>query len=220
MLQDLDRTIEKLIITEGKLNRDEIEVSFDQPTGDWSSRLSRPTINCWCFDLRENMKYRSMERQVSKDNHTGQVRFPPRRYDVTYLVTAWARKTEDEHQLLWRALGALRRVPILSPERGEGTVRYHTKDIPLLVATFPEGNPINFIDLWSVLGNEMRLGFSVTATVELDLEFGFDAPLILEAFVRVGQSDAPADRKLSALDVELILKADKPEDENSKEGGT
>ena len=28
---------------------------------EWSARLSRPTLNCWAYDVRENIKLRNFE---------------------------------------------------------------------------------------------------------------------------------------------------------------
>ncbi len=190
MLHDLDKTLENLIIKEGNLPKGEIDVSFEQPTGEWSSRLSRPTLNCWCYDLRENFKLRTMNRQVDRNDRTMKSSFPPRRIDLSYLVTAWARKIEDEHQLLWRALAALKRFPELKPADCEGGLRYQTRNIPMTVATVVDALP-NVVDLWSVLDNQMRLGFFLTATVELDTEIGFESPLVLESIIRVGQNIQP-----------------------------
>jgi hypothetical protein len=214
MLHDFDKTLENLLINEGKINKRDIDISFEQPTGEWSSQLRRPTLSCWCFDLRENLKLRSMERRVTSNQNMGQVNFPARRIDLTYLVTAWARKVEDEHQLLWRALGTLKRLHKLEPHECEGALRYQQNDIQLFVADMSKPHT-NLIDLWSVLDNQMRLGFTLQATVELDTDIGFEAPLVLEASIRVGQAETPADHALSALDVELEHRAD--EQNNNKD---
>lgn len=216
MIHDLDKTLENILIEEGKLNKKEIDISFDTPTGEWSARLNRPTLNLWCFDLRENLKLRGMERSVTRNNNRGQTSFPPRRIDLSYLVTAWARKIEDEHQLLWRALAALKRVPRLSPRDCEGGLRYQQQDIPLNVADMSY-NAANIVDLWSMLENKMHLGFLVVTTLELDTEIGFEGPLVLDATVRVGQSEEPSEESLSALDVELRHKASDKQEKNHKE---
>jgi hypothetical protein len=187
MLHDLDKTLEKLIMKEGNIPSGEIDVTFDQPTGEWSSRLSRPTLNCWCFDMRENLKLRSVDRNVERMNgNLARTTFAPRRIDLTYLVTAWTRKAEDEHQLLWRALVALKRYSSLDPKNCEGDLRYQTIAIPLTVADMTNAS-VNLVDLWSVLENQMRLGFVVTATVELDTQAAFETPLVLEATMRIGE---------------------------------
>ncbi len=220
MLHDLDKTFENILIAEGKLNPNEIDISFEQPTREWSSRLSRPTLDCWCFDLRENLKLRNMEMRVAPNGNRGRTNLPPRRFDLTYLATAWARKIEDEHQLLWRALGTLKRYTALDPEQCEGALRYQTHEIPLLVGDM-SNNPVNLVDLWSVLDNEMRLGFIMTATVELDTEMGFEGPLVLEATIRVGQSEDPTEWELSHPSSELKIKPksrDRSGEQEGKEG--
>jgi hypothetical protein len=37
----------------------------------------------------------------------------------------------------------------------------------------------------------------------LDTEIGFEAPLVLEATIKVGQAEEPLDEEITALDVEL-----------------
>jgi hypothetical protein len=205
MIHDFDKTLEKMLIEHGKLSKNEVDISFELPNADWSSRLSRPTINCWCYDLRENVKLRNMEMNVNKRDRYAQLRLAPLRYSLTYLVTAWARRIEDEHQLLWRALGALARFTVLSPEQCEGTVREQPYDIPIMVGQVGETTG-NIIDLWSVLESEMRLAFTVVVTLALDLERGFDAPLVFETRIGVGQSERPLDEEMTALDGYIVKK--------------
>jgi hypothetical protein len=210
MIQDLDKTLEKIFYDKGRFSRNDIDVSFDQPNGDWSARLARPTLNVWAFDLRENAKLRNMTLGTERENGMGTRRRMSIRYDITYLVTAWARKVEDEHQLLWRGLGALVQVPILKRDECEGLLREQPYDLPILVGTIGERLP-NTSDLWSVLNNQMRLGFTFIVTMAIDPQMSFEAPLVLERTARVGQSELPASRKLDATDVEMVYRG-RPED--------
>jgi Pvc16 N-terminal domain len=205
MLADFDKTLEKLLITEGNLNRSEIDIAFDPPTGEWSSRLNRPTLNCWCFDLRENIKLRIPDRTVANNGNAARIGMPIKRMDLSYLVTAWARKMEDEHQLLWRGLGALKRFSALEPDQCEGALQYQEHNVPLAVADMSLIQT-NLVDLWSVLENQMRLGFVLVATVELDIRFGFDVPLVLEGTIRVGEADRPEKRTLTGRPEEIKIK--------------
>ncbi|MAS35147.1 MAG: hypothetical protein CL610_14140 [Anaerolineaceae bacterium] len=192
MLHDLDRTIEKVLRERGKLKENEIDISFEQPTSEWSATLSRPTINCWGFDLRENVKLRSMEMQVNRDRKKNEahMRMVPMRVDVTYLITAWARKAEDEHQLLWRALAAMSHYLALEQSMCEGGLKEQPFPIPLLVAQITEA-ATNMTDLWSVVDNDMKMGFTCVATLALDRDRVLEAPLVLEGRLRIGQSHDP-----------------------------
>src|SRR5690606_33527724 len=114
MLDDLDKTLESVLRSRGSIGED-IEIAFDQPNREWASRLSRPTLNIFAFDIRENPKMRHVEREVSRHATSATFSIPPRRIDVAYVVTAWTRKIEDEHRLLWRALATMKRVSYLNP---------------------------------------------------------------------------------------------------------
>ncbi len=211
MLQDFDKTLEKLLTQQGNLSSGDIEISFEQPTREWSGRLNRPTLNCFCFDLRENLKLRNMEMNTTVNGNIARRSFPARRMDLSYLVTAWARKIEDEHQLLWRGLSILKRYTQLTPDDCEGALRHQNYPIPFLVADM-SSSTISMVDLWSVMDNQMRLGFIVLATVELNTQTGFESPLVLEAFVRVGEANRPSTRKFSRQPEEIHItpKSDEP----------
>jgi len=101
----------------GGVSKKDIDVAFDQPTGEWAATLNRPTLNLFCFDLRENLKLRrpGLEREIV-DGQRARMHTRNSRMDLSYLVTAWARKVEDEHQLLWRALGTFKKIPVIMPE--------------------------------------------------------------------------------------------------------
>lgn len=216
MLHDFDKTLENLLIREGKINKNEIDIAFDTPNGEWSASLNRPTISLWAFDLRENVKLRSMQMRTEAANGRGFRNFPERRMNITYLVTAWARKVEDEHQLIWRALSVFKRHPNLLPSQGEGAVRYQTREIPLTTADMTEAE-VNITDLWSVLDNQMKLGFLLTATLELDLSLSLESPLVLEGRFTVGHSEYPETRTMQVPDTEIVITEEDIDREDSKE---
>lgn len=195
MLQDLDRTLQNIILERGNISKTDVEINFEQPTGEWASRLNKPTLNLWCFDLRENAKLRKMDMSRQNNGQRVQMRLPPMRFDLCYLVSAWARHVEDEHQLLWRALAALSGTPLLDPENCEGDLQNQAYEIPITVA---QGNEHlqNLTELWSVLDNQMKLGFTLQVTLALDTQRGFEAPMVLEADVRLGQSERALDRQI------------------------
>jgi hypothetical protein len=206
MLNDLDNSLKKLLTEQGQLNQKGIEVSFDQPTREWSARLGAPTINLWCFDLRENVKLRNMEMRVSDDGRRANLRQPHLRFDLSYLVTAWAREVEDEHRLLWWTLGALVHNPILSADYLVGDLSAQPYEIRTAVGQAGD-SPTNMSDLWSVLDNQMRLGFTITTTLALDPARALETPLVLEKRIGVGQAGYPPDQELDALDRTLIQQA-------------
>jgi len=170
--------------------------------------LSRPTLNLWAFDLRENLKLRPNAAQVRPNDAYSATRYhPPLRFDVSYWVSAWARRVEDEHSLLWRGLSALKKTVTVSPSEANGDLRYSTLDIPLKVGLPTEGI-VNISDLWGVLDNSMKLGFLLVATIELDVDMATNTPLVLEKTLRVGEKASGDDQRLAAIDVEFTKKGD------------
>ncbi|MEM6281905.1 MAG: DUF4255 domain-containing protein [Chloroflexota bacterium] len=189
MLQDVDKTLEKILRDKGKIPKRDIDIEFDQPTGEWSASLSRPTLNIFAFDMRENTKLRrtGFEQERMANNRVRMTR-PPSRIDVAYLVTAWARKVEDEHQLLWRALRTLKSIQVIKPGDGEGDFRSQTYETPVWVADMSAVNTqYNLTDVWSVMENQMKLGFLMILTLDLNLDFAIDAPLVLEGTFTIDQ---------------------------------
>ena len=129
-------------------------------------------------------------RQMAGKKKQANIRMVPMRFDISYLITAWARKAEDEHQLLWRTLGALAHFLALKPEECEGALQDQPYDMPVMVAQVTEAAS-NMTDLWSVLDNEMRMGFTFVVTVAMDPQRVLEAPLVLEGRLIFGQAFNP-----------------------------
>ena len=54
MIADLDETIRQLLKEELPIKNSEIEVSFEQPKRENSARWTKPTVNLFLYDVREN----------------------------------------------------------------------------------------------------------------------------------------------------------------------
>lgn len=172
MIIDVDEALRKLLIREIEIKGNEVDVVFDQPKREWSSRISKPTLNLFLFDLRENLRLRGAEqyRTVTRPDGMSEVKRNPVRMDLRYLMTAWVKEAEDEHLLLSSALMGLLRNPFLPEDLWIGRLKDQPAPVPIEVATFiPEKGPIDkFSEIWGVLDNEMRLSVLVTVTVSVD----------------------------------------------------
>lgn len=180
MINDLDETIRQLILTKGQFAPDSVIVSFDQPTGDWAASLTRPAINLYLYDMRENLELRSQEWLVER-NAEGQAakRLAPKRYNLSYLVTVWTQKqVEDEHAILWRVLATLASHPTLQPGACQGELKRQPYPI-LTQAAQPSMAVQNLPDLWGVMENQLRPSFDYVVTVAMDREVVFTSPLVL-----------------------------------------
>ncbi len=58
MIADLDETLRKLLVEELPVKNGEIDIEFDQPNREWSAKLTKPTVNMFLYDLRENAELR------------------------------------------------------------------------------------------------------------------------------------------------------------------
>lgn len=180
MINQLDETIRRLVLSRGNLDSDSVMVSFDQPTGDWAAGLTRPTINFYLFDIRENIELRSQEWLVERDDN-GQTHkhLAPLRYDLSYLVTVWTQnQVEDEHAILWRVLGALAGASTLPEEMLEPGLR--NQPYPIRARTAQPSRAIeNLPDLWGVMENQLRPSINYVVTLAMERDVVFTSPWVL-----------------------------------------
>lgn len=172
MIADLDRSIEKLLIAELPISNGEIDVKFDQPSREWSARLSRPTLNLFLYDVRENHVLRQhqwervmVENSRQRQNGVSQKR-SPYRIDLLYMLTGWATEPQDEHRLLSRAMLALFRYPIFPSSHLTGEMENQPFKIQTRLAS--HDRLTNPAELWGSMDNEIRPSVSYLITVAMD----------------------------------------------------
>lgn len=187
MLADLDETLRLLLIEELPVKNGEIDVHFDQPNREWSARLSKPTINLFLYDVRENNTLRDHRwQQVRAENGTVTQKRTPMRIDCYYMLTTWGNDPSDEHRLLTRAMVALFRFPTLPEERLFGTLRKPPYEIQAQLARHDKlTNPA---EVWSSLDNEMRPSVSYIVTLALDPWHEFTGPAVQSLVLNTGQA--------------------------------
>lgn len=188
MINDLDETIRKLVMTHARFDENSVDITFDQPTGDWAAGLTRPTVDFYLYDIRENLELRNQEWTVERrPDGTGAKRMAPLRYSLSYLVTVWTQnQVEDEHAILWRVLAALARHPTIPQELLQGELR--GQPYAILAQTAQPSMAIgNMPDLWGVMENQLRPSLDYVVTVAMDRDVAFTGPLVLTKRIRVGQ---------------------------------
>jgi hypothetical protein len=186
---DLDDTIRQLLIEHVPLDLSEVDVSFDAPDRDWSGRLSRPTVNCFLYDVHQNVERREADWAVTRDEHTRSVtrRQGPLRIDAIYYLTVWARMPEDEHRLLWRVLSVLARFPVLPAATLAGELQDQPYPLQARVAQ-PAEQRTSATDLWQALDNRVRPSLSYVITLALDPQIEFTSPMVFTRIARVRSS--------------------------------
>lgn len=187
MIEDLDEALRKLLIREIPIKNGEVDIAFDQPRREWSTRISRPTLNLYIHDLHENNELRrSKQWQVAYNSDgTATQRRPPVRMDIHYMITAWAADPADEHRLLTRTLMVLLRHPTLPQDLLPERLQDQPTPIPLETAQ-PE-MLVNAADIWSVMDNEMRPAIGCKATIAIDPYAPVEDPLVRTRELRIDQ---------------------------------
>lgn len=193
MIDDLDEALRDLLVRELPIRNNEVDITFDQPKRDWAARLSRPTLNLYLYDLRENLKLRreASQREIERRPASVISLRPAIRMDLNYLVTAWATDPGDEHRLLARALMALLRFQELPDNILPEALRDQPAPIPVKVSQPDTLDKPS--DLWSVLDNQQRPGIVLTATVAFNPFAPVEQPLTRTAQVNFGQKQPGAD---------------------------
>lgn len=167
MIDALDETIRQLLIREMPITDNEIDIAFDQPKREWSARLSRPTINLFLYDIRENAALRKFGWETTSITETSIGRkMAPLRVDCHYIVSAWANDSSDEHRLIARTMMALFRYPDITRDMLVDRLRSQAFDIRTRLASHDKlTNPA---EVWSALDNEMRPSISYIITLTMD----------------------------------------------------
>jgi hypothetical protein len=166
MIQDVDDTLKELLVQKGPIDATVIDIKFEMPNKDWSATVTRPTINLFLYDVRENHDLRSNERVLARNGNAGTVSPPPVRVDLSYIITAWTTDIADEHQLLGRVLATLVQFPVLPPEVLKGTMQ--TQPLPLRgwIAQ-PERLP-NPWEFWGHMDHGMKAGLNFVLTTAVE----------------------------------------------------
>ncbi|MCA9936572.1 MAG: DUF4255 domain-containing protein [Ardenticatenaceae bacterium] len=192
MIADLDKTLEKLLIAEIPIKNGEIDIKFDQPGREWSAKLSRPTVNLFLFDVRENnvLRQHQWEKIVAANgpinNRQAQLKRTPFRIDCHYIITVWAADPQDEHRLLSRVMLALFRHPKLPKAHLIGEMKEQPFDLQTRLAS--HDRLTNPAELWGSLDNELRPSVSLIVTLAMDPWAIVSTPVVRVRTLRTGQT--------------------------------
>ena len=148
----------------------DVEVVFDAPTREWAGRRNSPTIDVYLYDIREDLRRR--ERGVLNEYNADKSRIvgrhlPPRHFKLSYLITAWTQRPEDEHRLLSSLLMCFLRFDALPPELLAGPLAALGLPVPVTVA-LPPPEDRAFADVWSALGGELKPSIDVVVSTPMD----------------------------------------------------
>jgi len=194
MIYEVDSALRSLIQREA-VDGTDVEVVFDAPTKDWAGRRNVPTIDVYLYDIREDLRRRERG-LINEYDGTGRVlaqHLPPRHFKLSYLITAWTQRPEDEHRLLSVLLSCFLRHDALPPELLEGPLAELGLPVPVSIA-LPPPEDRSFADVWSALGGELKPSLDVVVSAPTDTGQRHEAAAPVTAPPRVsigGRADWP-----------------------------
>ncbi len=176
MIQDLDDTIRELLETQAPSGSElaGADISFDLPDADWRAGLTTLTVNCYLYDIRENLELRRAEPiiQRSGDGTRAIRRDQPRRIDCAYCITAWSPAADesvlDEHRLLSQVLTVLMRSPTIPAAVLQGSLVDQIPPFPTVIAS-PDGVK-NQPEFWGALDQQLKPSLNYVVTLALMLD--------------------------------------------------
>ncbi len=170
MIHEVDETL-RSIVRRDVVNGSDIEVVFDAPTKDWASRRNSPTIDIYLYDIREDIKRRQSGNIDVRDGDgriTGR-RPVPRSFKLSYLITAWTQRAEDEHRLLSAMLACFLRNDRIPVEWLTGTLQDNGWPLDVTIA-LPPPEDRALSDVWSALGGELKPSLDLVVVTPIDLD--------------------------------------------------
>ena len=98
----------------------------------------------------------------------------PRHFKMSYLVTAWTQRPEDEHRLLDQLLRCFLKYDALPDELVVGQLAETGLVVPVTVG-LPPPEDRAFADVWSALGGELKPSLDVVVIAPVDTGIVFEA---------------------------------------------
>jgi hypothetical protein len=198
MIKDLDATILQLLKMGASPGSSLFgaTINFDLPDADWRATLTGPTVNCYLYDIHENLEMRTHQPLLARTGQSVARIMPPVRVDCAYCITAWSTAATDavldEHDLLSQVLLLLLRNPTIPAAVLQGSLLGQIPPYPTVIASL-DGIVKNHPQFWTALDQKLKPSLNYIITLAMLLESGPTAvptPYTSVA-VTVGQQGTP-----------------------------
>ncbi len=166
MIADVDASLAALLKAEALAG--EAEIAFDPPTQEWAAGRSGPVVDMFLYDMYEDSRYRGVatpepadratDRATAENGSASGVRY----FRLSYLVTAWTKRVEDEHRLLGQVLESLLGCDHVPAEHLRGRLREEQATVGL---GLPNAAGRSRVELWAAIGGQLRPSIEVVAVV-------------------------------------------------------
>ena len=196
MIHEVDASLREVL--RDAVDNDDVEISFEAPTREWATRRNAPVLNAYLYDVREDVRRRLVQYRPVVDDEGRVVdrRLPPRLFKLSYLLTAWTQRPEDEHRLLAATLGKLIQAEVIPHRHLQGSLAHLDEGIHLTVAQ-PLTQDRSISDVWTALGGELKasLDLVVVAPFDTTRTLYTGPPVTEEPRIVVAQPDGEAEER-------------------------
>lgn len=188
MIHDVDESL-RALLERDVLNGAKVELAFDAPTREWAAKRQGPALNLYLYSIVEDVQRRRGQFEEVRDQRGRVVErtLPPRRFRLSYLVTAWTQRPEDEHRLLSAVLACFLSADVIPTDVLQGALSDVGEPVRSTVA-LPLPPERSISDVWSALGGEMKPSLDLVVTAPFpplsprELDIG---PPVTERRIRV-----------------------------------
>jgi hypothetical protein len=199
VIHEVDGAVRAMVRAEA-VGGSDVEVVLDAPTKDWAARRNAPTVNLYLYDIREDLRRRELGwvEEHGPDGNVTSRRPAPRWFKLSYLVTAWTQRPEDEHRLLSSLLRCFLRHDCLPAEHVVGALAETGLVVPLTIG-LPPPEDRGFADVWSALGGELKpsLDVVVVAPIESGVVYTTAPPPVEGAYLDLSELGEGADDRVA-----------------------
>ncbi len=204
MIYELNEALRKLLLSEMPVRKGDVDIQFEIPKKEWSSRLSKPTLNIYMYDILENIELRGSEQWTQTDNGDGTVTLHrnPVRMNYYYLITSWAKEIQDEQQLLAAALTTLLRQAYIPEEMLPDNLK--NQPVPVRLEVGQSKSLQKLSDFWGMIDNDPHPGIRLTVTLTIDPYKPVTSPRVATSEVRFKQNPDPDRQKFDDPNAKLV----------------
>ncbi|WP_196804604.1 DUF4255 domain-containing protein [Cellulomonas sp. URHD0024] len=154
--------LEKLLRSTLPLPVEQGDISFDSPNNTWSAQVNRLTVNLFLYGVsRSGQPHRGPAQRTNGSGALERRRALPM-VELSYMVSAWAGSTRDEHLLLGDALARLLAHQVLPAQHTSSALQ---SSVQLSLADDEKVRPR---DVWGGLGGTLKASFTLLVTVAAD----------------------------------------------------